>query len=96
MFKKLLGLIVSVIVIVFAIGHLSIDLNRGVLSDLSLANVEALAGGEDALPYENMVGENRHCALHLGGGWYTASVEWYCYCPHNGVYSSCYPKPCGY
>ena len=79
--KKILGLIAFVIITVFAVINVNVDMNINGMSDLSLANVKALSIGEGALPYENMKGENQHCALHLGDGWYTASVKWHCCCP---------------
>ena len=47
MIKKILGFLAAVIVAVAAIVHVNIVSNREVLSDLLLANVEALANRED-------------------------------------------------
>ena len=65
------------------------------MSDVALANVEALAGENDALPYESVGCQTESCKLDLGGGWFTGSVKRVCIILDNGQYSSCISKACG-
>ena len=49
--KKILGLIVTAVVTIIAVVNINIAINNNVLSDLSLANVEALANWEFHIPF---------------------------------------------
>jgi len=89
MIKKILGLIAFVIITIVAIINVNFDMNNSDISDLNVANMEALAIGEGALPYENMKGRNVVCLSYP-----LPKTKWECYCPHDGEYSSCTPKDC--
>jgi hypothetical protein len=88
-------------VTVLAIGVLAavnVTLGNGkknVLNDLQLANVEALAEKEDALPYESMGCKTESCDADPSPNRVTPSVKRTCYVLNKGQYSSCTEVPCG-
>jgi hypothetical protein len=93
--KKDFGIFGIAVVGAAMVFNTNISLSSSTLSDVALANVEALAQKEDAKPYESVTEETQACLLNLGGGWFTNSVEIVCVVRGDGVYSSCTPVPCG-
>lgn len=63
--KKILGLIAILIVTVVAVINVNVDLRKSGMSDLSLANVEALAGFE----FNGQYWDDEHHWYNLGNNW---------------------------
>ena len=66
MLKKFLGLIAILIVTVIAVINVNVDLRKSGMSDLSLANVEALAGFEFNGQYWD---DEDHWYNNVGNNW---------------------------
>ncbi|MDH6344310.1 hypothetical protein M2480_002795 [Parabacteroides sp. PFB2-12] len=73
--------------------------NKIILSELGLANVEALANWEwipgGNPPPLGTIGKQERCKLELGGGMFTSSVEYICYEQYVCPSCTCTPVPCG-
>jgi hypothetical protein len=91
--KKILGAIALLAIVLVITININLNNQGNGLSDMALANVEALAG--EALPYESIGCQTAPCKLELGGGWFTGSVKKDCIVLDNGQYSSCSSVPCG-
>ena len=96
--KKIFFIIIAVLTItaatVVSVKSLSLSSESGNLSDVMLANVEALAQSE-ALPYESIGCKTERCDADPSPNWVTSSVKRTCYVLNNGQYSSCTGTPCG-
>jgi hypothetical protein len=88
------GITVLAIVAVSTINSTLSNGKINTLSDLQLANVEALASGE-ALPYESIGCNTVSCDADPNPNRVTPSVRRTCYVLNNGQYSSCREVPCG-
>ena len=85
--KKFLGFLTAVIVAVVAKVHVNIASNRDVLSDLILANVEALAGDENGNGGDGWTEEEKNNTHKENGVPVWQRIEINCY--KGGPMSSC-------
>ena len=59
--KKILGLIATSMITVVAVFNVNVNFNEGLLSDVSLANIEALADAEIIVEELCLMGPNDFC-----------------------------------
>lgn len=83
---------ISIPAIIIVLAAIAISRTQKVYySDITLANIEALAADESIYDYSQPKTVN--CILYEGGGWVTGSVKRECvFC---AVPSSCTPVECG-
>ena len=93
--RKVIGGMAVLIIATVVIFNMNIGSKSSNLSDISLANVEALAQDEDSLNKpKGQTCETKSCKLDLGGGWFTASVERVCVDVDDPT-CTCTPVSCG-
>lgn len=83
---------ISIPAIIIVLAAIAISRTQKVYySDITLANIEALAADESIYDYSQPI--TVKCKLDEGGGWFTSSVKREC--AFSAVPSSCTPVECG-